>query len=385
MSFFLLLFVSQINNPYLIIVVGAGFIIRLFLSLINAYYWILPSGRNDAVNFEATGWLIATTSTTLAEIFSYPVEFYRKFIAVIYFFFGRNPLLIQHISLVAGVLLIYVVYKMVFEISNHQNASRLAAIIVAFHPGLVQFSVFTRRESLIYFLTALSVYLFIKWFNNGSGKTFFLSIISLIGASVFHSGVIFLGVVYILYYVFFIPKNGKWNISFTKIIISSIILMTVISLGELVFRKIPELSVTEIEETVSRKSIDGRTGYLQNLQPDSVVDLIIQTPVRITYFLLTPFPWQLKSINDLYGFILDVLPMYVFLFFSFKYLKYIRINNCKLYIAISIILLVIILPFAWGTSNYGTALRHRQKVVWLFISLASIGYYVNKKKLKRKD
>ncbi len=36
-------------------------------------------------------------------------------------------------------------------------------------------------------------------------------------------------------------------------------------------------------------------------------------------------------------------------------------------------LLIIIGTFAWGVSNFGTATRHRQKIVGLIIAVSSLG------------
>ncbi|MCF0149762.1 MAG: glycosyltransferase family 39 protein, partial [Clostridium sp.] len=344
------------------------------LSFINAYVWTLPSGRSDAIDFEYSGWIIASSSDSIIELFSMPFEFYRRFIGFIYYLFGRSPFLIQHISVITGTLLVYVTYKIVLEIYPSVKSAKLAAYCVAFYPGLAQFSAFTRRESLIYFFSSLSLVYCLRWFNKGKSSAIVKSFASILIGALFHSGVIFVAIPYLFFFIFYKPKYQKWNISLIKLIISAILIIFIFQFGGALFRKIPEISVEELGSTVARKAVGGRAGYLHGTQPKSWIDAIVQTPIRIVFFLFTPFPWQVTSITDIYGFLLDTVPIYVIVLYSVYEMKIMRKNRKNLFIFMTCFLLFAIIPYAWGTSNYGTAIRHRQKIVWLLIAFFSLGY-----------
>src|SRR5699024_3102272 len=198
---------------------------------------------------------------------------------------------------------------------------------------------------------------FLKWLNCSNNKYIFVSAILLIGSSLFHSAMIFIGIVYIFFYVFYKPLIKKWSFSPIKILLIIMLIPIIIGISHnAIFSKIPDLSVDSLEDTVLRKSDSsrGRTGYLQEVSPNSIVEAVFQTPVRVIYFLFTPFPWQVKSFSDVYGFLLDTVPVYLLFIF--------------------LLLLSIAIPFSWGVANYGTAIRHRQKIVWIFIIIASIGW-----------
>src|SRR5699024_12041329 len=82
---------------------------------------------------------------------------------------------------------------------------------------LLQYSALTRRETLVYFLSAVSIFYFLKWLNCSNNKYIFVSAILLIGSSLFHSAMIFIGIVYIFFYVFYKPLIKKWSFSPIKI------------------------------------------------------------------------------------------------------------------------------------------------------------------------
>ena len=116
----------------------------------------------------------------------------------------------------------------------------------------------------------------------------------------------------------------------------------------------------------------GRTHYLEGFVPESYLDLVWHTPVRLLFFMFTPFPWMIDTIGDLLV-MLDVLVYITLLYYSFKGLKKIfkfrKIETiCLVFIVFSIATM-----YSWGTVNYGTAWRHRAKLAPFLILMASVG------------
>ncbi|RXG63416.1 hypothetical protein ES695_17395 [Candidatus Atribacteria bacterium 1244-E10-H5-B2] len=116
----------------------------------------------------------------------------------------------------------------------------------------------------------------------------------------------------------------------------------------------------------------GGAAYLVGFTPNSILEIIIQSPVRMVYFLLAPFPWMISSPGQILG-LIDALLYLVLVFYLMKGLKYLKKYNNPAFWAVILILLIIIGTFAWGVSNFGTAIRHRQKIVWLIIAVSSLG------------
>ena len=86
------------------------------------------------------------------------------------------------------------------------------------------------------------------------------------------------------------------------------------------------------------------------------------------YFIFAPFPWNVNKLSHLTG---------MFDAFLYTYLTYLIFRNIK-YIwrdpslrFILIILLSYIFIFGFGVGNFGTGIRHRSKLVIMFILLAA--------------
>jgi len=120
----------------------------------------------------------------------------------------------------------------------------------------------------------------------------------------------------------------------------------------------------------------GRGAYLAGYYPGSTVDIVLQTPVRVIYFLFMPFPWKVSGLADFIGFI-DVFLYAILIVYTAKAFRNLDKYGRFILLTILSVALVEIVVFAWGTSNFGTAIRHRQKVVCLLITMASIGIVKN--------
>jgi hypothetical protein len=113
----------------------------------------------------------------------------------------------------------------------------------------------------------------------------------------------------------------------------------------------------------------GRAAYLTDLTMQSTWDVVWQTLIRLAYFLFTPFPWMIRETIDIIGFIDALLYVGLVLLISVNW-KYIWSNSLTrivvLFLAVGLVI------FALGTSNYGTAIRHRSKFAPLLIVVAVV-------------
>ena len=135
-----------------------------------------------------------------------------------------------------------------------------------------------------------------------------------------------------------------------------------------------ELSVSGVSK-IGNMSASGRAAYLKNVNFSNPVLTMLFLPVRMLYFLYTPFPWMLRAAVDLVGFFDAVLYVY----FSFQIYKKIKSiwydqnkgSNEKFALLLFCVLLVLVAMFAAVTSNYGTAIRHRCKLFPIMLLIVS--------------
>lgn len=374
----LCVFLFRCHDTVLRNILFLAFGIRIVLALFQAYIASLPDSGADAITFERLGWEVAQAwlNGDVAPQLS-GAYLYSVLIGSLYYLFGRITILPQLMNVIFGIIIVFLVYKTTLQILQVQRSARLAALLAAIFPTMNLYSAITMRENLIVLLTIVSVYSFLKWFNSDKMFEMAVAIISLLAASALHGGMIVISVVYALFFCFYSPKKKRWIIFNHRLFLGIILIIICFGLfSNFLLNKIPnDISILFSPEYLgSHTTIAARdrAAYLVGLTPNSFKDLIIQTPVRMIYFLFTPFPWMISNLIDLIGAIDAFLYLFITIY-SLKGLGFLKKENKPLFWALLSLLIISISAFAWGTSNYGTAIRHRQKFVWLLISIASIG------------
>jgi len=372
-------------DPILLKILLFAFILRAFFAYFQRFVAPLPDSLSDALGFEKTGWEVAqswlfNTPLDLPELPPYP-----KIIGVLYYFFGRAPLVAQFFNVFLGTFIVFLVYKITLTLFENKQIAQTSAKLCAIFPAFNLYSAILLRESLIVFFFSLSFLFFIFWLKKRNFKDFFLSIVFIFISSIFHGAVILIGFIYIFFFTFYNLKKQKWEIWGPRLFGGIILLLIIYSLFYGNFQnKVPKIS--EIRPELLTKKIEavakGRTMYLKNLYPKNYFDILWQTPIRILPFYFGPPFWNVKEGLDLLGF-LDGL-LYLILFaLVFKSLLKIKKENKALFWLFLFILIIFSITFAWGTSNYGTALRHRQKIAFILIALASFSLRNKNKALKK--
>lgn len=355
-----------------------AFALRTGLALFHAFISPFPDSGADAISFERLGWDYAQAWNMGLEANSHSAAYiYSKVIGVIYFISGRVPLLVQFVNVVLGVFIVYYVYKIIIELGATKRSAQIGSVITALFPTLNLYSVITMRENFISFFAIISVFYFFKWLNTGMVIKLTFAVAFLLLSSALHGAMILLGIVYAIFFIFYKAKIKKWRLISTQTFLGMfIVTLGIILFSSFLMNKLPsDLSLVFSPDYMGDRvtiSARGSTAYLVGFTPNSIVDIIVQTPVRMVYFLFAPFPWMISSPGQILG-LIDALLYLVLVFYSIRGLKYLKKYNNPALWAVTLMLLIMIATFAWGTSNFGTAIRHRQKTVWLIIAVSSLG------------
>ena len=123
-----------------------------------------------------------------------------------------------------------------------------------------------------------------------------------------------------------------------------------------------------LKDSVVNTKVKGDAAYPEWTKIEENSEFIYKIPLRSLYFLFSPFPWDVKKLNHIYG-ILDSL-LYMILF----YLIFLNRKAIWKDTALKIILLIIFfyfIIFGLGVGNFGSGLRHRSKFVIELILLAA--------------
>lgn len=149
-----------------------------------------------------------------------------------------------------------------------------------------------------------------------------------------------------------------------------------------------DLDVESISN-IGEMSAAGRAAYLSGVSFSNPILTLLFLPIRMLYFLYTPFLWMISSAIDIVGLFDAILYIWVSIP-MWKQIKEIRrkrnnkTSDDRFIFLLFITLIVIIAMFAAVTSNYGTAIRHRCKLfpIFLLIALTKLDFPFIKRSLK---
>jgi hypothetical protein len=373
------------DRKLVLIFIGA-ILLRFILSIINVYVFpdILPHSGEDTKNFEMTGYYLATGKM---DISTYRWDNYPRLIYIVYLIIGRMPAVIVAINGVVSILSAVYLHKILEIVIESRKRIFLLVSLFLFFPHNMIFASIILRESLIVYFVILSLYEFIKYSKLKKFNTIFLSVVYLLIATTLHAGVLFIGVGYLAY----VLKDKQIIRKFDRYKKPLIIFLIVAIVGglylysNLAFRKLASYdSLDAIINQVNKVSDNsGESAYLTSLKMTNLIDIIIFLPIKMFYLMFSPMLWDIRNINDIIAFLLDSF-IYMYLTVGIlNKIKKIHLKNDKnkLFIFLLVGLLATVSVFALGTSNAGTALRHRFKVLPLMIILAN--YPTARKKKKR--
>jgi len=361
-------------------ILATAFLLRAGLAIVNCYVFQLPDSQLDAAGFEQVGWAWASAGWgTILEQFTMGTLLYSWLISVLYALTDRSPLMIQGVNVLLGTLAVYLVWRIAGLISGgNRRIAGAAAWVAALFPTLALYSAITMREEFIVFFFLLGVLYSLRWWQHPLLRYFLIACLALGLAGVLNRGMLLmiavLGMLALSRWAQTMAANK--GTSFLRVtaalgllaVIGALALTNGSSSG---YTAMMNISLGQQQVNVAV----GRAAYLTDLTMQSTMDVVWQTPIRIVYFLFTPFPWMVREAADIFGFV-DALLYTGLALLILRNWKNIRGNSLArvavLFLAVGLIV------FALGTSNYGTAIRHRAKFAPLLIVVAAVALVAQK-------
>lgn len=370
---------TKFNRFFITFIIA--YIARLIIMFIdiNKYMNILHSG-DDTENFYKTGILISNNLELLkGEVYG---GLYSKFIGFIFYIYGIDRVFVQYLNIIIFLLTILLMRKIVLllQIKNY----KIFFYILFFFPHSLIFSSILLREAIISLLVLLSFYYYIKWYKYRKTKLAFISCVVLMIAALFHSGVIGLLFGYLIGFLI-VNENDK-GLKLSKDKITILISMTIVflllfinqnSLLDLPFlnKFQHNLETNETVYDITNRQL-GESAYLTSVVIASPLEILMYSPLKLIYFIISPVPWEISSLSELIAFFLDGLFYLIFMLimvFNFK-----RIIKSPFLLSIIISIFTTWLIFSMGVSNAGTAMRHRFKTFYIVIFVCML--IINKRR-----
>mgnify|MGYP000627334892 CR=1 FL=1 len=363
---------------------------------------LMPSLYTERLyGFEPTGWEWASEGAgRVAASFTFGPDFYSWLISVVYLVVPRSTMFIAAINIFLSSALVYVVYKIVKHYAGHR-AGTWAALVMALLPVTLLQTIILSREIFITFFLATGCLHLIR-FSEGTGKyrRLVYAVLCLGAASAPHTGIL-LSILLALALVATYATARKLRSLYLfgpNTPFSTRGLLTVLSVGGIGLAV--ALSVRTMADPILNAKISvlltaenpldpvievyqagnrGRAGYPAWLSPSSVFLTVLIIPVRILYFLFSPFVWMVSSMRHVAGLVNGILMIplcyYTLLFFR----GYVDRESFAL-LFIALLVLSFVLAFSIGVKNFGQAFRHRAKILPLLVAFGTVAFAARRRR-----
>ncbi|MFB9868650.1 ArnT family glycosyltransferase [Vreelandella sulfidaeris] len=310
---------------------------------------------------------------------------------------GESSLFLIATSFFFGHVVVVITAIICYQLWGKRTAI-WAAMIMALYPFGAFNSILAMREEIAIMFFLMGLYFYIHWVAGKSplglvwgGLLFGVSVL-------FHPGWVaaFFGVAAYLAYFLYRSLVRDRQRFVTKLHASKVLLavgMLFFSVGIIAFSggislgKGVELggeSDEGITDTIEERFAGEATGgsaypsFVAQGNPFTQPWLI---PARIIYFHFSPFPWDIRSPLQVTGLISSVL--YWFLAWR-VYRGWNELKQREECLAMLFIFGAITFVFALGVNNIGTAIRHKTKLLGLFVILAASSFKSLRIRLTRK-
>lgn len=344
------------------------FLIRcffMFFDILGRNYAMLPMSGNDTEGFYNAGLLYGSGYNIIkGNLYG---ELYSKFLGIVFRITGDQRIFAQYINVVLSVLTILILIKILIKLGIHETIISKSTWIICFMPMNIIISSILLRESILMFWLTIGIYNYINYTYTNSGMSLFLSFLSIIISSMFHSGIIVILISLIIYD--FIKKTSNINIFKNIFIISTIVSLLLIFKNKIFDKFFHQINIIQNNDTYT--TIAG-SRYLENIYINSIELVVKYGWVKMIYFLFSPTPGYWRNIVDIFTFFSDSI---IYLYLSIKIVTIInkpKLGKETIYYSLFFGLLMLIFIFGLGTSAAGTAIRHRNKLIIIFLILYSI-------------
>lgn len=344
-----------------------GYLFRVGLLLMDIFgrsIFVLPNASSDDEMFY---W----GAVRYARYGGWTRTNYPKVMGVLFRYIGTNRLYGQFISMLFAILALVLLAYALRELDISDSTKYRVFQVVCLLPNFAILSVLFMREALITMFMTASFYSFICWVKRKKERYYLYALLWVLPAAWFHSGVVAALIGYMAIRFIYDNRQGALHITATSVFLGFVLVMAAaflfLNYGDAFLGKFA--GVDSLEDIANTNDAGG-SSYAQYVgNSSSPLSMAIYTLPRMIYFLFSPFPWQWRGISDLIAFFFSGLYYLIVIISAFRYLRDKNAPNHAVVFALLVLALVTAFVFGWGTSNTGTASRHRDKLITLFAML----------------
>ena len=344
------------------IILTAAYLVRLLVFYADIYQLVAnPFSGEDTENFHAAAIAFLLENGPIKTNYTYVLAaIYRVFGS-----YGRFAAQFLNVLMSFGTVLLSCWALRMMEIPRKWRM--IAVSVVAFMPVTVCLSGILLRESWIQFFLMFSVCCFIRWYLRGGVWNEVACMGATFAAMLMHAGCVGALAVYMIGFL----VCRTWKTDGVRTYVLTVCVMVLFLLPMLVF---PELLLAKFVNAADSgldivPVVAGST-YLLWMQKLGVGLRLLFSPVRMFYLLFSPLPFDWRGLSDVAVFCVDSLVYIVLVVLMFRPPLLGGAAQLKRFLGYAVLVLTFV--FALGTTNAGTAVRHRAKFLPVLVLAAAL-------------
>lgn len=369
--------VVALRRGYLAVPVALALGVRFALVYINNNVFGLFQ-TYDARAFERRG--VALSELPASELlgeFGTGARSVSWLAAWVYRALGPEPVITQLMMAVLGTALILAAVSLCRALGGTRSMELFVAWTLAVFPQPAMHSAILLREIPFSLFFLIGLIYFVRWSRGRQPVDAVLGTAATLAASVFHPAGLFLlfGVLAGALRGLVSPTSSAFRLA--GIVGAVIIVLATWFVVESDFGAdhfgADRLFEAQTFYTQEERPTVGGAAYPEWLRIRGPAELW-KAPARYVTFMYSPFPWMIRTDRQLLGLVDALLFVVLSILVVRGYAFWRRAGRSQAFWLVSAVLIVGTFVFAMGTSNYGTAIRHRAKFSPALVVLASAGF-----------
>lgn len=295
------------------------------------------------------------------------------YVGAIYYFFGRNQLLVQFLNGLMGGITVLVIYAIAARLFDRSSA-RWAAVFMAFFPQMVFWSTGMYKDPAILLCIAVSMYAVLRLREGLSITTIALFVSAIVALVTLRFYIAYFVVFAALATLAFGQRRGTIRMVVTYGLLLAL-LMGVLNVAvrrETLEQQATYLNLERLQVTREDQAMWGRSGFGQEYDVSTPAGALATLPIGLMYLLFAPFPWAVSGLRQA----LVVPETLVWYALMPAFVRGLRFGLRRQFRAIlPIVLFATSLTFAYALmqGNIGTAYRQRTQVTMFFFIFMAAG------------
>lgn len=305
------------------------------------------------------------------------------FVAGIYYFFGRNQLLVQLLNGTIGSLTMVVIYAIAKDLFDEQ-AARWASRFMAFFPQMLFWSGAMYKDTSIMFCIALCMYAVLRLRSGLATRHIALFLVAALCLMSLRF--------YVFYFVAFATlgtfllsqRRGVFGSVFTQVALVGVFLVAFnFAAGEeSVEQHTQYFDLERVQIARADQAKWGQSAFEVEADVSTVGGALTAIPLGLVYLLFAPFPWSISGVRQLLT-VPETLVWYALWPSLIRGVRFTVRTRFRDALPILAFAASLTLAYAIFQGNVGTAYRQRTQVTMFYFIFMAQGY-VQKKRAQEK-